>query len=561
MGEDRDKSCFYYLVQQCSSSTVIVNFVEGAGKTDTLYEDFQNYVRRSTPNWKSRRRRPGRSTLTATDSGQNTSLKMLWDQFNRVTTKVKLIRSSPVVWLFVLLLGLYLLTMGGRLFISDGVAMYMTTRAIVLEQTIAVPADKELPQLIVGHGGRIYSPYDIGQPLLAIPFYLLGWFAAALNPNAGERLVTEFAVSTLPQVATALAGAILYRLCYAIYGKVRIAIAISLLWGTGTLAWPYALVYFSESVLTLFLLLSWYFLVISDMRRNSFPLLYAGIAFGIAVITRVGALVYLPPTLIYLAFSGINRHRYWRNGALAMPAHRLLWFVAGFLPLLLIFLWHNAVRFGRIWQTGYEGMSFSTPLQVGIYGLLFSPGRSLFLYSPLVGLGLAASLTFLRRYPKLGLYIGSLFATALVFYGKWWAWYGGWSWGPRFLVPLIPMLLLPIGVYWGSRPFRILVLATWLLSLFVVLPGVLVDFNIYIIETLQGDYARESLLWFTPQYSPLLGHWRYLLAGQELALVGYRLSDFGLPGILNRLFLPLVGLLCAASMVHLITIYRRQEAM
>jgi len=31
-----------------------------------------------------------------------------------------------------------------------------------------------------------------------------------------------------------------------------------------------------------------------------------------------------------------------------------------------------------------------------------------------------------------------LFVVRLLFYARWWAWYGGNSWGPRFLVPVLP---------------------------------------------------------------------------------------------------------------------------
>ena len=40
--------------------------------------------------------------------------------------------------------------------------------------------------------------------------------------------------------------------------------------------------------------------------------------------------------------------------------------------------------------------------------------------------------------------------TALYFvvYAKWYMWHGGYSWGPRFLVPVIPFVSLVAGAGW-----------------------------------------------------------------------------------------------------------------
>jgi hypothetical protein len=72
-----------------------------------------------------------------------------------------------------------------------------------------------------------------------------------------------------------------------------------------------------------------------------------------------------------------------------------------------------------------------------------SPYRSVFLYAPpviLFGLGFTG---FARRYRKYLWLIAAITVYVLVVYSKWWAWHGGWCWGPRFLVPVVPLLLLP----------------------------------------------------------------------------------------------------------------------
>ncbi|MEO7003288.1 MAG: hypothetical protein ABI068_15855, partial [Ktedonobacterales bacterium] len=99
----------------------------------------------------------------------------------------------------------------------------------------------------------------------------------------------------------------------------------------------------------------------------------------------------------------------------------------------------------------------------------------------------------------------------VVGYAKWWAWYGGWFWGPRFfLFACIPASLAL--ALWLRRPPRsfwpklaaLLILA---LSCWVGVNGVLFDQRT--LQVCQAhDYALEALCYYTPEYSVL---WRPLV--------------------------------------------------
>jgi hypothetical protein len=446
----------------------------------------------------------------------------------------------PSLWLFFLLFSLYLMTAGGEFFTSDGVAMYRTTQALVEQGQLVVAPDQNLPQLVAGWDGQFYSMYDLGQPILAIPFYLLGAFLATLLPNSDYAAATRFCVSVVPQVSTALAAVVLFQLSLALFRRQQVALVLSLLWATGTLAWPYAKFFFSEALLTLFLLLACCLLAQGSASPSKRKVLLAGLMFGLALAIRVSALIYSLAFLAYFACESLRfANSQWTIGPLL---HKSSLFFSGTLLFLGLFCWHNYVRFHTLWATGYQGQAFSTPLYVGLYGLLLSSGRSLFLYSPLALLGLACWPRFRQHFPALAGWIATAFLTALFFFSTWWTWHGGWSWGPRFLVPLIPFLLLPLGAHMNTPRFFLILALVWLISLWVVLPGVSVDFNDYIINSIAGSYANENRLWFYPWQSPIVGHWHYWLAGRSLSLIGYyRVSDLmGLP-INNRLYFALTG--------------------
>jgi hypothetical protein len=469
---------------------------------------------------------------------------------------VKKIWQSPAFWIFGFLLSLYLLTAGGQLFVSDGVVMYLQTRAILHDHTLAI-INSTAPEafFLTGPDQLKYGRYDLGQPLAAMPFYLIGWMLAKIFPKGDEVALTVYWVSLLPQVATALSGVILYRIGMTLFKKSAVAAGIALLWGTGTFAWVYSKIYFPEALITLCLLLAYWLLERATAQPSRRAIFFAGLAFGCAVSVRLAAGIYLLAFLGYLFVVAQDESANPR-AIFSRWFMRACLFALGLTPVVMLWLWHNHARFQNAWQTGYPGESFSTPLYIGLFGLLASPGRSLFLFAPLALCGIICLWSFRRRFPATTVFVLIAFVTALVFYGQWWAWHGGFSWGPRFLVPVLPFLLIPLGDQMTTRRFWIVLACVWLLSFLVILPGISVDFHRYFTDALYGDRLNEDALWFDPPHSQILVQWRYLLNGYALSFGGNHLSDFGMPRFLNYVYLPLMGALALFALIRIAIVVR-----
>ena len=179
----------------------------------------------------------------------------------------------------------------------------------------------------------------------------------------------------------------------------------------------------------------------------------------------------------------------------------------------------NAVLHGSFLETGYgeEVLRFTTPLADGLSGLLLSPGRSLFLYAPAV----AAGLLGLRRAPRAAVVLcaGAPLLHLLVV-ARWWSWEGGTAWGPRHLLPMLPLLVAPAALVTAGA-----VRAAFISGALVNLPGVLVSpgsWDSYA-ERLrspagaswaQAGPVRVSTI---PSLSPVLGH-AWLVARNLAAL-------------------------------------------
>jgi hypothetical protein len=99
----------------------------------------------------------------------------------------------------------------------------------------------------------------------------------------------------------------------------------------------------------------------------------------------------------------------------------------------------NFLRWGNPLEFGY-GSGFRGSMGPILAAELISPGKGLLLYFPLSLLAIPGAVTTFRR----GLQaetVGVLAAVAaMIGVYSLWQGLGGWAWGPRYLVPLVPML-------------------------------------------------------------------------------------------------------------------------
>ena len=163
---------------------------------------------------------------------------------------------------------------------------------------------------------------------------------------------------------------------------------------------------------------------------------------------------------------------------------------------------------GNVTVLPFSGKSgFSYPLLLGVLSLLFSFGKGLLFFAPALLLVRPAR----RERPGIAdffdLSIAFLVGLLLV-YSKWWAWYGGWTWGPRFLLfavyPSALALAIVLNVQAGAtRRVAIAGLATW--TVWVGVSGAVFDLE-GLERCIENGYALEHLCWFVPEYSPLLRH-------------------------------------------------------
>ena len=386
--------------------------------------------------------------------------------------------------IYLFFLAIYLATCSGHINVSDEVAVYLTTQSIVERHSLAI---ERVLDTLPGKDGAYYARYQPAQAVLSIPLYVLGRFVEHAFPGlhtylaipdygAAGGTVPIFFVSLFNQFITPLVCVLFYLFCLRLGAGRNRALLATALYGLATPAWVYARTYFQHPLETLALLAALYVLVArrDDVRVQQS--LLAGVAFALGAATRINVLLVAPVFVLYLLWAARNGQSsagdvqayLWRAGRL------LLAFLAPVGVVLGIILLHNVMRFGS--PSFGIAMDFSTPVGVGLFGYLLSPGRSIFLYAPPVILGLLAWPRFVHAYRAEALLMASIIAIYLVTYSTYAIWYGGWSFGPRYLLAVIPFLLLPVIFLPATKPLLALAAGLVAAGVGVQLLGVTVNF-------------------------------------------------------------------------------------
>jgi hypothetical protein len=231
----------------------------------------------------------------------------------------------------------------------------------------------------------------------------------------------------------------------------------------------------------------------------------SGIVAGLAVATKITAAVNLPILFLYLAY-----HLYARRtqiGLRGMIAPAVLWSLAAGVMMATV-LAFNYVRFGSFFATGYgSGLAvFSLPLWQGLYGLVLSPGKGLFFYSPVLLLSIPAFVYFFRQHRAEASACLGIIAVNLLLFGAYTDWHGDTAWGPRFMVFILPFAVMPIAALLDAlraparKRWYSVVAVVAVVSFLVQLLGVMVNFDIY---PNMGATAAER--YYNPAQSPLVG--------------------------------------------------------
>jgi hypothetical protein len=347
-------------------------------------------------------------------------------------------------------------------------AHFDLTRAIVERQTLYIDGyDVNTGDVSKGTGGHTYINKPPGASILAAaPYAVIFGIERRLHTPIDSMTRMNRWISTT--LSAGLCGAVIGPLLY-LYGRLRMgasapqALCISVIILFGTIIFPYSTMLFAHEPAALFLLLA----VILTKDRP----LAAGVAAGVAV-----SCFYVCAVAAIIPIIQFRNHR-----------REAVRFALGMAPFAALMAFYQWLCFGSPFRTSMEasthftqkGLLFgviSIPSAEALYGITLSPYRGLFFVSPIL---LLAFLGFAAMKRDVEFWSIVFVTTAFVFtIASFNGWSGGYAFGPRYLLPIIPLM----GMAMMAAPLRIL----WI-------PAVIVSIGLNFIATATDPMPSSNL--------------------------------------------------------------------
>jgi hypothetical protein len=264
--------------------------------------------------------------------------------------------------------------------------------------------------------------------------------------------------------------------------KLNTSISISLLFGFSTVLWAYSTTSFNVIGSLCFTLFGYLFFRKFQTNNSNFNLLLSASFFGFGFLIRPDTVLFIIPLSVIIIF-GIIKKQY-----------KIINFPIFVFPVIFSYMLYRLVIFLRVENTTTsqdivtESTSLVTSLITvmfykasrytsGVIGLFLSPGAGLLIFSPiLLTIGFSLYDFYKRNKSECYLFISFCVLFALQ-YGSMSTWHGLVSWGGRYIIPIIPFLLIMLGASIEKRSKKFIILVLIVLGGF----GILINL-IYVLQ-------------------------------------------------------------------------------
>lgn len=350
------------------------------------------------------------------------------------------------------------------LFIPLGIASpnegsrYLLTKTIVINNSFSWPANWAnnstgywfFPDFGINQG--YISDLAPGLSFILVPFYILGKIlygilgGPVISSNAYYSQFDSFIIYFLKIMLVFLAGYTTVKLFDLLNllspNKIQ-NIIITIIASFGTLFFLYTPTLL-PTLLTGFLYISIIFYLIKfDTDGKKSDLVLAGIFSGFAVVVEYGSLVMIPWFIWYLLSKELIISKKIRYKDLFLYVGT---FILGILPFFVynFYLSGNPLQTGYSFSHWFSQINFYFNIVSGLIVLFFDINKGLFIFNPIL---LLACFGFLNRsyfkvHAREVILVVMPCIAFIIFYAKNFDPTGGTIVGPRYIIPLIPILAI-----------------------------------------------------------------------------------------------------------------------
>lgn len=315
----------------------------------------------------------------------------------------------------------------------------LATAQAISRGHLNIQPSEQLTYCSRGKNGLFYSKYGPGYALMFVPSAVIAHFFSRYTTMNEDQL---------HQILSSLTNTILAPICILLFISIMhksgfstgVILVSSLLIALCSPLLPYSKINHAELPTALLLLLfAW---VWNDCKTLTLKDgLIMGAISSLLILLKIGNIISVIVICVCCLFYIVKR-RSTKTAAVVSIALPLL--------TLLLLIMMNKYRFGSWINFGYgqEQEAFTTPVLSGLFLSVISPSKSMFIFAPLLIVLIAG---FVKAFPgrkRFHLPILILFLSNLLFYSCWHDWHGGWSWGPRLIIPVVILMhmYLPYGI-------------------------------------------------------------------------------------------------------------------
>jgi len=323
---------------------------------------------------------------------------------------------------------IFLAILAPGIYSVDGNAMLAVSESLVTHRGFTVPAGVGVP----GVGGRIYSHW---YPLLSVLNAPFAYVALLVSRAVHLPFHYVAAVFALPMMGVLTAGtaAFVFLLARHLGASAAGAWLAAVSFCIATVALAYGRTFYAEPLLAFLTAGAVYFAFGLSTRRVSYASLFA----ALAMLAKPTGILVGPVLAVYLLLK-------------RAPLRRCLLPLMGTAAGFTLFAAFNVMRFGHPLDFGIRSPFQLAYLPAGVAGLIASPGYGLLWYCPTTVLAIFGFRAARKEKKFEALSVAAVFSGFLVLHSALPYWFAAWSWGPRYLVPAVPLLCALTGLLHGG---------------------------------------------------------------------------------------------------------------
>jgi hypothetical protein len=322
------------------------------------------------------------------------------------------------------------------------------------------------------YAGHYYSDKAIGSSIVGYVFYLPMYFLMQLlDFTMKMRQIKYLLVLFSIAIPSAFSGSLIYILAKHISGSMLKAYIVTMCIFLGTMLFPYSTLFYGHPLVASLLVCAFFMIfrlkVRPELRRSKLNLFLIGFLLGFSIITEYPTVLIVLVLVVYYFYVIMDQWS-WREflSKAITPA------LGGLIPLILLFAYNDAI-FGNPFLVTYSHVSnqfFSENMSQGLSGIAWPrldvmyystlhPANGLFWQSPVLLMSLVGVYFMLRskQYQAEGIIFIVIFLSYVALISGYYLWWGGYAFGPRHLIPILPFFVLPL-LFVPRRLFPVVVI-------------------------------------------------------------------------------------------------------